>query len=91
MNVIEKEKRVRMRNELVRSIPTHAQNAKKAPAAIRTPTTAAPTPVTLRAPLLPPLKEPVGTTVEDEEDVPVEGVVLGVTLPLKPEEAGVEL
>jgi hypothetical protein len=34
------------------------------------------------------LKEPVGTAVEDE-DVPVDGVVLGLLL--KPEEAGVEM
>jgi hypothetical protein len=32
-------------------------------------------PITLRAPLLPPLKEPVGIVVEeDEEEVPVNGV-----------------
>ena len=91
MNVIEKENRVRIGNELVRSIPTHAQSAKKAPAATRMPTTAAPTPVTLGTPLLPPLEGPVGTAVEGDEDVPVERVVLGVTLPLKPGEAGVEL
>ena len=35
----------------------------------------APIPMTLRAPLLPPLKEPVGMTVEDvEEDVLVNGI-----------------
>ena len=58
---------------------TYTQNVKKAPTATRTPTTVAPMPVTLRAPLLPPLplplKEPVGMVVEDdEEDVPVKGV-----------------
>jgi len=32
-------------------------------------------PITLMAPLLPPLKEPVGTVVEeDDEEVPVNGV-----------------
>ena len=40
-----------------------------------TPTAVAPMPVTLRAPLLPPLKEPVGRVVEEvEEDVLVNGV-----------------
>ena len=40
-----------------------------------TPTAAAPIPVTLRAPLLPPLKEPVGMVMEEvEEDLPVNGV-----------------
>lgn len=45
-------------------------------------------PITLKAPLLPPLKEPVGTIVledEVEEDVPVDGVELGVGLVERPE------
>jgi len=56
---------------------TYVQNPKKAPAATRTPTMLAPMPVTLRAALLPPLKEPEGEVLgEVLEDVlvPVEGV-----------------
>ena len=63
-----------MENELVLGIPT-TQVAKKAPAAKRRPIVVAQMPVTLRAPLLPPLKEPVGMVVEEvEEDVLVNGV-----------------
>jgi len=41
-------------------------------------------PVKVRAPLLPPLKEPVGRTVEElEEDEPLKGVDVGVVA-LKP-------
>lgn len=44
-------------------------------------------PTTLIAPLLPPLKEPVGTTVEDDlEDVEVKGIEFRVEL--KPVEEG---
>jgi len=44
-------------------------------------------PTTLIAPLLPPLKEPVGTTVEDDlEDVVVKGIEFRVEL--KPVEEG---
>jgi len=45
-------------------------------------------PITLKAPLLPPLKEPVGTIVledEVEEDVLVDGVEFGVGLVERPE------
>jgi len=66
---------------------TYAQSAKKAPAATRTPTMVAPMPTTLIAPLLPPLKEPVGTIVEDDlEDVVVKGIEFRVEL--KPVEEG---
>jgi hypothetical protein len=47
----------------------HVQRPKNAPAATRTPTTVAPIPVTPRAPLLPPLKEPVDVGVGE---VPVD-------------------
>lgn len=73
MNVIKEAVRIRTESELVLG-ETYAQNVKKAPAATRTPTMVAPTPVTLRAPLLLPLplkEPPVGMVVEeDEEDVP---------------------
>ena len=64
----------------------YAQSAKKAPAATRTPTTVAPILVAVRAPLLPPLKEPVGTTVEELEEDELVGVNGEVLEPGVPEE-----
>jgi len=62
------ERKERPHRKRARSGEIYAQSAKKAPAATRTPTTVAPIPATVRAPLLPPLNEPVGTTVEELEE-----------------------
>ena len=60
------------------------QSAKKAPAATRTPTIVAPMPVTLRAPLLPPLKALVavlvGEVLVEEPDTVGTDVLLMVEL-----------
>lgn len=88
LNESRRKGKARPHGKLTDTVDTYAQNAKKAPAAIRTPTTVAPTPVTLRAPLPLPLKEPEGTAVDEEEpeDVPVERVDTGVMVEPRPEE-----
>lgn len=90
MNALnENHRRGRVRPHIKQFYKGHifAQSPKKVPAATRTPMMAAPTPVTLRAPL-PPLKEPVGVLVGE---VLVFVPVVVVLLMVVPRPVGVEV